>query len=129
MNTARILTALTLVLVVVGCGAGESSEAPGTRGGEEAAPPGEVSGVITPEIRDALERGNAAFRADEFEEALQHYQEALRMDSTVEASLFGLYIAHEALGNTEEAQAIREKLGTGAIMPHPMGGSEGGRMP
>lgn len=129
MNTARTLAALTLALVVVGCGAGESSEAPGAPGGEDVAPSEEGSGVITPEIRDALERGNAAFRADEFETALQHYQEALSMDSTVEASLFGLYITHEALGNTEEAQAIREKLGTGAIMPHPTGGSEGGRMP
>jgi hypothetical protein len=79
--------------------------------------------AITPEIQAVLEEGNEAYRARDFETALERYESALAMDSTVNASWFGVYMAHEALGNEEEAAAVRERLGVGGTVPHPgMGG-------
>lgn len=125
MRSPIVVSALTLALVGAGCGAEEPAPA-GDTGREPpaaAAPSAMPSDAITPEIQAVLEEGNEAYRARDFETALERYEAALAMDSTVNASWFGVYMAHEALGNDEEAAAVRERLGVGGTVPHPgMGG-------
>lgn len=50
-----------------------------------------------------LDSGSAAFRADDFEGALRNYRNATELGPDVAAAWFGVYMAHDALGNTSEA--------------------------
>ena len=56
-----------------------------------------------------LDSGTAAFRADDFEAALRHYTRVTEIAPDIGAGWFGVYMAAEALGDVEGAEAALER--------------------
>lgn len=116
----RALFGLALILVAVsGCRPDDQrtdSLDPATGERERASyPPGVVA---------QLDSGSRAFRADDFEAALAHYQRAAELGPDVAAAWFGVFMAHDALGDTAAArEAMRRAQGVapGASLLHPDG--------
>lgn len=65
--------------------------------------------ALGPELVAALDSGNAAIRAAEYERALQHYRRATELDPDAAAAWFGVYMAAGALGRPDEAEAALER--------------------
>jgi tetratricopeptide (TPR) repeat protein len=82
----------------------------------------EARARLDPAVTTALDDGNAAYRARDYEAALRHYQSAVEMEETLAAGWFGLYMAHLALGNVDAAEAAMEQArmhAPGASLMHP----------
>lgn len=60
---------------------------------------------ISGDARIQLDSGNAAFRAQDFEQALVHFTRVTELEPDDATGWFGLYMAHDALGNTEAADS------------------------
>jgi tetratricopeptide (TPR) repeat protein len=74
------------------------------------------------DVAAAIDSGNAAYRAEDYQAALRHYREAARRDESLAAAWFGIYMAELALGNVEEANRAIERareLAPGASLIHP----------
>lgn len=67
---------------------------------------------LDPDMVTALDEGNAAYRDEDYEGALQHYETAAGIDEDVAAVWFGIYMANVALGNTEAADSAMERART-----------------
>jgi len=77
---------------------------------------------LSPEVVEALDAGSEAFRADDFESALEHYTRAAELAPDEASGWFGIYMANEAMGDTAAAQAALEtarELAPGASILHP----------
>lgn len=77
---------------------------------------------LEPGVRDALDRGNAAYRDRDYEQALEHYHAAVRMHEGLAAGWFGIYMAELALGNADAAEAAMAQArmhAPGASLMHP----------
>ena len=75
-----------------------------------------------PELVAQLDSGSAAFREDDLEAALRHYQAVTEIDDEVAAGWFGLYMVHRARGEAEEANEALSRaqaLAPGASIIHP----------
>ncbi|HEX6589856.1 MAG TPA: hypothetical protein VF039_12610 [Longimicrobiales bacterium] len=80
---------------------------------------------LSPEVRAALDSGNAAYRRHDFESALRHYHAVTEQDRNATAGWFGIYMAQRALGDTIAAQQALEQardLAPGATIMHPAEG-------
>lgn len=76
---------------------------------------------LSPAVTAALDSGNAAYRAREYEAARRHYTEATEAGSDVAAAWFGLYMAELAMGNADAATAAMDRaqaLAPGASLIH-----------
>ena len=76
---------------------------------------------LDPAVLEALDAGNEAYRAGNYQAALDHYRDANR-DDKVAAAWFGIYMAQLALGNEEaadSAMARAQSLAPGASLIHP----------
>ena len=74
------------------------------------------------ELVAALDSGNAAYRRGDYAQALEAYEEAVQIDEDVAAGWFGVYMAHQALGNTAAADSAMlraQDLAPGASLIHP----------
>ena len=74
------------------------------------------------EVTAQLDSGSAAFRADDYQAALAHYTKATEIAPDVAAAWFGVYMAHEALGDADaarEALAKAQEVEPGATLIHP----------
>lgn len=60
---------------------------------------------ISGEARIQLDSGNAAFRVQDFEQALIHFTRVTELEPDDATGWFGLYMAHDAMGNTEAADS------------------------
>jgi len=56
-----------------------------------------------------LDSGTTAFRADDLEAALRHYTRVTEISPDIGAGWFGVYMAAEALGDTERAEEALER--------------------
>jgi len=77
---------------------------------------------LSPAVVEALDAGSEAFRADDFESALEHYTRAAELAPDEASGWFGIYMANEAMGDTAAAQAALEtarELAPGASILHP----------
>lgn len=77
---------------------------------------------LPPEVVEALDAGSEAYRADDFEGALEHYTRAAELAPDEASGWFGVYMANEALGDTAAAEAALEtarELAPGASIIHP----------
>lgn len=75
-----------------------------------------------PAMTAQLDSGNAAVRADRFEEARRHFLAVTEMEPDVAAGWFGLYLSEQGLGNEEAAMEALERsrsLAAGATLLHP----------
>lgn len=73
-------------------------------------------------MREALDSGNAAFRADRYEDARTFYLRATELGPEESAGWFGLSMAERQLGNLEAAEAAMQRvqeLTPGASLVHP----------
>ena len=64
------------------------------------------------EVVAQLDSGSAAFKANDFQAALNHYTKATEITPDLAAAWFGVYMAQDALGNTEAARQALEKAQT-----------------
>lgn len=81
---------------------------------------------LDPDVADAIDSGNAAYRDQEYQVALEHYQRAAELDEELAAAWFGIYMAQLALGNAEAANDAMDRaqsLAPDANMIHPEGDS------
>lgn len=77
---------------------------------------------LDPAVVAALDSGNVAYRAKDYETARRYFREATEIDDGVAAAWFGVYMAELALGNDDEAEAAMERaqdLAPGASLIHP----------
>lgn len=90
---------------------------------EEAGTEVPAHGISSAAERVQLDSGNVAFRAGEYENALRHYQAATEAGPGNLSGWFGVYMAYQALGDSEAADSALERArrqvpGT-SIMPAP----------
>jgi tetratricopeptide (TPR) repeat protein len=64
---------------------------------------------MPPEVVAQLDSGSLQFRADSFEAALSHYQRVTEMVPEAAAGWFGVYMAQQALGNSDAAAEALQK--------------------
>jgi hypothetical protein len=75
------------------------------------------------EVVAHLDSGNLAMRAQDPEQALGHYLNALEMAPDNSTLWFGVFMAHNSLGNTAAADSAMAKvreLAPGATLVHPV---------
>ncbi len=114
-----IATACLSVLVLAGCrGAGDDQET-GSISADQVR--NERSDLPTAVVA-ALDSGNAAYRANDYQAALQQYRKVVELEHDLAAGWFGVYMAQLALGNTEAADSamnVAQQLAPGASLIHP----------
>ena len=77
--------------------------------------------LMDPAVVAQLDSGSAAYRADHFDAALEHYRRATELEPELGAGWFGVYMGERALGNDDAAQAALERaqgIVPGATMLH-----------
>jgi tetratricopeptide (TPR) repeat protein len=91
-----------LMLAAAGCGEGRGDDQrTGAVGAEELRLAREQ---LRPEVRAALDSGNAAFSRGALDEALVSYEAAVRVDPQAAAAWFGIYMVRAARGEAGPAQ-------------------------
>lgn len=76
------------------------------------------------EVVAQLDSGSAAYRADDHEGALAHYTRATEIAPDLAAAWFGVYMAQQALGDSDaaaEALEKAQKVEPGATLLRPAG--------
>jgi tetratricopeptide (TPR) repeat protein len=76
---------------------------------------------MPPEAVAHLDSGSAAFREEDYQEALRHYALVTEVAPEIGAGWFGVYMAADALGDAERAAAALERarsLIPGATLLH-----------
>ena len=117
MNGMRALLLLS-VTAAAACGPTGDDQETGSVSREEVL---EARRELSPAVAAALDSGNAAYRADDYERAREYYTTATEQGEDVAAAWFGLYMAELALGNAEAAQAAMDRaqsLAPGASLIH-----------
>ncbi len=77
---------------------------------------------LDPRLVALLDSGNAAMRANDPSGALEHYRRAASVEESSAAAWFGVYMASDALGLEDEAEAALERaraLAPGASLLDP----------
>lgn len=109
---------LMLTLTVAACGRPRDQET----GSLDAVAARQKVEEMSIELRAQLDSGSAAFRAQDMDAALEHYTAATRIDESVAAGWFGVYMVEKARGNTPEALSALERvheLAPGATLVEP----------
>ena len=118
MSRTRWMTAL-LAASLVACGGAPEDQRTETLDAVEAQQEREAQ---SPELLQHLDAGNEAYRAGDYEGALEQYTAAVEVNDAYAAAWFGIYMAQKALGNVEEAERALEAAraeAPGATLIHP----------
>ena len=124
MNVRRALTGILAVAAVLSCRPDDQRT--------ETLDAGEAvrrRADLAPGVVAQLDSGGAAFRDDRFSAALEHYTRVTELAPDLGAGWFGVYMARQALGDLEGAEAALERvrqIAPGATIVHedrPEGGS------
>lgn len=81
----------------------------------------EVAQAMSPQARAQLDSANAAYRDGDYEAALGHFQQVAELAPDDATGWFGVFMAHNALGNAEaaeEALAEARSRAPGASLIH-----------
>lgn len=92
---------LLMAALLAGTTAGCGEEAPAPEGRAEW-----PLGVVA-----AVDSGNAAYRAGDYQEARRHFRAAARAAPEVGTAWFGVYMAERALGNEAAADSALRRVG------------------
>ena len=79
-------------------------------------------GEMTAEVVAHLDSGNVAFRVDDYAGARRHFRVVVELDPESAPGWFGLYMAEQAVGNVEAADAAfrrAQDIAPGASLIHP----------
>ena len=120
MNVPRALSWTLALCLTAACAPGADDVGREPTDSLPAAQPAEES--LPPELAAQLDSGSASFRDDDFQGALAHYIRATEVAPASAAAWFGVYMAHSALGNEEEAAkalAEAQALDPSAVGAHP----------
>lgn len=82
----------------------------------------ETRAEMSPQAVAQLDSGNTAMRAEDYEGALAHYREVVALEPEQASGWFGLFMAHNALGNGAAADSALQRaqgLVPGASLMHP----------
>ena len=118
---AKGAVVLMLTLMAAGCGRPKDQET----GSLDPVAARQKRESMPAELRAQLDSGSAAFRAQDMDGALAHYTAATKIDESVAAGWFGVYMVQKAKGNSAEALAALERvqrLAPGATLVHPAPG-------
>lgn len=77
---------------------------------------------MSPEAVARLDSGNAAYRAGDYEGAMEHYRRVTELEPDHSAGWFGVQMVHRALGDQASADSAYERvqsLAPGASLVHP----------
>lgn len=106
MKTSGLMAAATLgTAILTGCDPGADQET----GSVTRESVREARGAMDPAIAAALDSGNAAYRAGDYDEALRRYREAVRGDEELAAAWFGVSMAEAARGNIAAADSAMQR--------------------
>lgn len=111
-------TLIVVALTVLACSPPDDQET-GSISGDQVR---QTRAELPPEMTAALDSGNAAYSRGDYQAALEAYDEAVAIDDDVAAGWFGVYMAQQALGNTEAADSAMlraQDLAPGASLIHP----------
>lgn len=61
---------------------------------------------LAEEARAQLDSGNAAFRAEDFERAIEHFERVAELAPDDATGWFGLFMAYEAMGDKAAADSV-----------------------
>lgn len=114
----RPTVAIAVALAMAACGAPNDQET-GSIDSQEVR---RARADLDPDLVEALDSGNAAYRRGDYDEALDYYHQAVDVDDKVPAGWFGVYMAEAALGHPEaadSAMARAQELAPGASLIHP----------
>jgi len=104
MSTRHVITALLLLTAAASCRPDDQRtdtlDADQGMQEREQMPPAAVA---------HLDSGTASYRLDDFESALRHYTLVTEVAPEVGAGWFGVYMAAEAMGDTERAEEALER--------------------
>lgn len=105
MKRRLIVTGLAAVLAACG------------RSGPEDQPTGSIDSAawsearrLPPDLRAAIDSGNAAFRARDLEAARAHYLRAIELGPQESAGWFGLSMVERQLGNAAAADSAMQRV-------------------
>jgi tetratricopeptide (TPR) repeat protein len=138
------IAALSLAFLAAGCGGEEQAGDNQRTGSMTRQRIGQAQSSLPAEVSAKLDSGNSAYRAGDYERALELYRSATDAAPEAAAPWFGVYMAYNALGQQDSADAALERAGglsesggafhgTGDSMPDSvpnphqgMGGASGG---
>lgn len=106
MRLTLSICALCLLTLVYGCNRS------GQQSTNNSAGPATVSNDLEGDrgrARELLEKGKQLYRDDEDEQAVQAFQEAVKLDPDLAEAHFRLGLGYEALGKREESEAAYKK--------------------
>jgi Flp pilus assembly protein TadD len=106
MRLILLICALCLLMLAYGCNRS------GQQSTNNSAGPATVSNGLEGDrnrARELLERGKQLYRDDNDEEAVQAFQEAVKLDPDLAEAHFRLGLGYEALGKREESEAEYKK--------------------
>lgn len=101
----RFLLLLTAAAVATAC---ESEGAAANR--MTLGEPQAQQSTLPAEIQLHIDEGNGAYRARDYEAALEHYQAAADLDPAQPTAWFGVAMAAAAMGDEERAEAARQRV-------------------
>lgn len=119
MSARGIALPLLVAVAVAGCRRGADDQETGTVERETVE---QARQDLSPEAEARLDSGNAAYREERYQEALDHYQAVVRLSEGAAAGWFGIYMAELAMGNVaaaDSAMARARALAGGATLIHP----------
>ena len=106
-----ILALASLTTISAGCSKDDSAaRVPLDQVGSQSGSQGPAGGTLSPEVRAALDRGNEAYRAKRYDEALAAYRDAAAAAPNEAAPYYGIQMAARALGRTALADSAEEKI-------------------
>jgi Flp pilus assembly protein TadD len=118
---ARLLMAFALVAAVSACRNNGPLRDDQATGSIDSAAWG-AARDLSPGVAEALDSGNAAFRAKDFAAARTHYMRAVELGPDESAGWFGLSMVERQLGNAAAADSAMQRvrdLAPGASLLHP----------
>jgi tetratricopeptide (TPR) repeat protein len=98
------LVGALLALGLAGCGGGDQERVP-----LEALSGGEVPGLPA-ELQARMDSGNAAYRMRDYEGALGHFREVVRLEPELAAGWYGIGMTEAARGNAAAADSAMARV-------------------
>lgn len=106
------IVALPVSFLAAGCGGEEPAGDTERTGDMTRQRIGQAQSSLPPGVSAKLDSGNTAYRAGDYERALEHYRAATDMEEEAAAPWFGVYMAYSAMGQEDSARAALERAGS-----------------
>ena len=109
-GSSRIRSAAAVLIAFAGFGCAQGDERPRIPLGQPPAAAGEARAPLNQEAQAELNRGNEAYRAKRYVQALAAYRSAAAASPDHPAPWFGVQMAATAIGNTMLADSATRRI-------------------